>query len=159
MLNTFKKYIFGSLLESETDTIKLANITVVFYITFVPICLLLVLQINYFFIGTMPQIIIGLISIIIFSSAMVVVKIKKDIYWVSHFLLAFSIFIFGLNSFLYPNSALINGLLLSCNIIFAYNFFSFKIGSVYSFICLFIGVLNLILLGLNVKIPIIVPIE
>jgi PAS domain S-box-containing protein len=159
MFESLKKYLIGSLLEKETDTIKLANITVIFFITVVPFCLLLVLLVSYLIIGNAIQVVIGLVSLAVFFAAMWYVKAKEDILLVSHLLLTFSSLIFALNAFMYPDTGLVNGVLLSCNIIFAFNFFDRITASIYCFFSLLAGIVSMVFMSLKIDIPFIEPIH
>ena len=159
MYSALKKYLIGGLLEKETDSLKRANIIVIFYITFIPICINFILLISYVFDGILFQFIIGFISFSLFLTAFFYVKIKKDIFLVAHVLVAFACIIFALNTFLYPKAGLVNGLLLAVLILFAFNFFERKIAFIYSAFCLLAGNFNIILTGLDIEITLIDPID
>ena len=159
MFESLKRYLIGKLLEKETDPIKLANITVVFFITVVPFCLLLVLLVSYLIVGNPTQVVIGLVSLLVFLWAMWYVKMKEDIRLVSHLLVTFSSLIFALNAFMYPDTGLVNGVLLSCNILFAFNFFDRLTASIYCLSSLLAGIASMIFISYKIDVPFIEPIH
>jgi len=159
MFESLKRYLIGGLLEKETDAIKLANINVVFYITVFPFCLLTVLLASYLIVGNAIQVLIAIISLSVFFAAMLYVKVKEDIRVVSHLLVTFSSLIFALNAFMYPDTALVNGVLLSCNIIFAFNFFDRLTASLYCLSSLFAGIASMFCMFYKINLPLIEPIR
>lgn len=159
MFESLKRYLIGRLLDKEIDTIKLANINVIFYITIVPFCLLLVLLASYIIVGNTIQVVIAIVSLLVFTWAMWYVKVKEDIRLVSHLLVTFSSLIFALNAFMYPDTALVNGVLLSCNILFAYNFFDRLTASLYCLSSLLAGIASMVFLFYKIDLPFIEPIH
>lgn len=159
MFESFRKYLIGRLLEKETDTIKLANITVVFFITVVPLGLLSVLLVSYIIVGNATQVLIAIVSLLVFLAAMWYVRVKEDIRLVSHLLLTFSNLIFALNAFMYPDTGLVNGLLLSCNILFAFNFFDRITAAFYCIFSLLAGIASMVFMSLKLEVPFITPIH
>lgn len=159
MFESFKRYLIGRLLEKEKDVVKLANITVVFYILVVPFLLLLVLLASYIIVGNTTQVTIAVVSLVVFACAMWYVKVREDILVVSHLLVTFSILIFALNCFMYPDTGLVNGVLLSCNILFAFNFFDRLTASLYCLSSLLAGIVSMVFIFYKIDVPFIVPIH
>lgn len=159
MFESLKGYLIGRLLEKETDAVKLANITVIFFITVVPCALLLVLLASYIIVGNTTQVVVAIVSLLVFIWAMWYVKVKEDIRLVSHLLVTFSSSIFALNCFMYPDTGLVNGVLLSCNILFAFNFFNRITASLYCLSSLLAGIASMVCMSYKIDVPFIEPIH
>lgn len=154
-----ENYLIGDLLFQNHDTLKKANITIVYYIVFLSLLLLVPLQFLYLFIGSPTQSIIGLISIAVFGTALVYIKTTKQTTVVAHGILIFSTLTYALNTFLYREMNIINGLLLSCNIIFVFNLFDKKTGAVYASIHALVCISFMIMIDQNIDISFIKPIK
>src|SRR6478609_77088 len=128
LLDRVKAYFIGDILKEEKDVLYRANVVVIYYVIMLCLGLLLALQILYCFLGNKLQFIIGLISIAVFAAGLFYMKKRKSIAVIAYGMLLFSSLIFTLNMFMYPDMNIINGLLLACNIHFAFNLLGKKTG-------------------------------
>lgn len=148
-----RDYFIGDLLREEKDTLKHANIVVIYYVVLLCLTLLVPLQFVYTYTGNEIQQVIGYGSIIVFIIALVSIKLKKGIAEISHGLLVFSTLTFLTNMFLYPNMNIINGLMLACNIHFAFKLLGKKAGIFYSVVHFLITVSYMMITAKNIEIP------
>lgn len=159
MFRKVKNFFLQEVLSKELDTIQIANIIIVYYVVMLALGLLIPLQIMYLFIGNYTQLFIGIISITVFASALVCIKIQKRIDLVAHGIMIFSTSIFCVNIFMYPNAEFVNGLLLGCNIIFAFNFFNKIAGLSYTSVHLIATIFYYIAQDYNIDTSFITPIN
>jgi len=159
MFSKFKNYFLNDILSEEKDTLRIANITIIFYITLFAIGLLLFLQIVYIFAGNLFQIVVGFFSISIFAYVLYLLKIKKGILGISILMVLFSTTIYTLNLFLYPEMNLINGLLMSSNIIFAFNLLDQRKGIVVCVVHLIVTIVYMLLYSYGLSTAFIQPIN
>ncbi len=140
-----KAYFIGDILREEKDVLHRANVIVIYYVIVLCLVLLIALQVLYCFLGNKLQMLIGLISIAVFAAGLFYMKKTKQIAVIAYGMLLFSSLIFALNMFMYPHMNIINGLLLACNIHFAFNLLGKKIGFVFTIFHLLVVVIYMTL--------------
>lgn len=149
--NRVKDYFIGDLIKEEKDTLMHANIVVIYYVMMLCLTLLVPLQFLYIYTGNMLQQGINIASIVTFILALIFIKRRKSVIEISHGLLVFSTITFSMNMFMYPHMNIINGLLLACNIHFAFNLLGKKSGIVYSVIHFVVVALYMAVVAENIK--------
>lgn len=123
MFKKIKDYFIGDLLTNDLGTIQYANITVVYYVCVSALSLLFPLIITYIIDGLEISLYIGSVSFVVFLLSLFLIKFKKNIVFVSHFMVSYSSLIYVVNLIVYTNITIVNGLLLACNLLFVFNLF------------------------------------
>lgn len=138
-LKKIQNYFIGNLINEEKDILKVANIIALYHIVLLSLVLITILQSIYFIIdSTHTQQISIIITFIIYLSTLFIFKLKPNVTILYHVLIFYSTSVFTINIVIYPDTNIINGLLLGANIIMTYNFLNKKIGRLYAYLHLFI---------------------
>jgi hypothetical protein len=155
-----RDYFIGDILKFEEDSLRAANVIMVFYVSISALILLIFLQVMCLIAGADAiQQWVGIASIVVFGGGLFFIRWSQFIVLITDIMFLFSAGVFSLNLWLYPGMNLVNGLHLAANLLFSFHVLS-RAKAMFSVVFFLAGVtISIIMTNQGIQLSFITPIK